>query len=94
MARIYKTDELKRVVFLGTPEFAVNSLEKLINSKFKPVLVITQPDKPKGRKQKLQPTPVKISSLEHGVPVLQPRRSARAPWRKTGRPCRIWDQDR
>jgi methionyl-tRNA formyltransferase len=72
MARIYKTDELKRVVFLGTPEFAVNSLEKLVNSKFNPVLVITQPDKPKGRKQKLQPTPVKASSLKNGVPVLQP----------------------
>ena len=72
MARIYKTDELKRVVFLGTPEFAVRSLEKLVKSKFKPVLVITQPDKPKGRKQKLQPTPVKVSSLENGLPVLQP----------------------
>ncbi len=72
MVKIYKTKELMRVVFLGTPDFAVNSLEKLATSKFKPILVITQPDKPKGRKQKLQPTPVKISSIKHGLPVLQP----------------------
>jgi len=72
MVKIYKTEKLIRVVFLGTPDFAVNSLEKLATSKFKPILVITQPDKPKGRKQKLQPTPVKISSIKHGLPVLQP----------------------
>lgn len=72
MDKIYKTDELKRVVFLGTPEFAVHSLEKLVHSKFRPCLVITQPDKPKGRKQKLQATPVKISSERNGLPVIQP----------------------
>ncbi len=72
MAKIYKTDELRKVVFLGTPEFAVNSLEKLVNSKYKPCLVITQPDKARGRKQKLQATPVKISSELYGLPVIQP----------------------
>lgn len=72
MAKIYKTKELKRIIFLGTSEFAVNSLEKLVNSKYKPILVITQPDKPKGRKQKLQPTPVKASSLKYGLPIIQP----------------------
>jgi len=72
MAKIYKLDEIRKVVFFGTPEFAVTSLEKLIKSKYKPCLIITQPDKPKGRKQILQPTPVKTSGLNHGVPVLQP----------------------
>jgi methionyl-tRNA formyltransferase len=72
MAKIYKTSEIKKVVFLGTPEFAVNSLEKLVASKYRPCLVVTQPDKPKGRKQKLQPTPVKISSEKYGLPVIQP----------------------
>lgn len=72
MAKTYKTNQLNKVVFLGTPQFAVNSLEKLAESKFKPCLVITQPDKPKGRKQILQPTPVKISSIKYGLPVYQP----------------------
>lgn len=72
MAKIYKINQLQRVVFLGTSVFAVNSLEKLIQSKFTPCLVITQPDKPKGRKQLLQATPVKISSLKYVLPVIQP----------------------
>lgn len=72
MAKIYKLDKIRKVVFFGTPEFAVTSLEKLIKSKYKPCLIITQPDKPKGRKRILQPTPVKTSGLLHGVPVLQP----------------------
>ncbi len=72
MAKIYKLDEIKKVVFLGTPEFAVRSFEKLAESKYKPLLVVTQPDKPKGRNRKLQATPVKISSQGYGVPVIQP----------------------
>lgn len=72
MVKMYKIDKIKNVVFLGTPEFAVTSLEKLIKSKYKPCLIITQPDKPRGRRRKLQPTPVKVSGHKHGVPVLQP----------------------
>ncbi len=72
MAKIYKTEDLKKIIFLGTPEFAVPSLEKLALTKYRPSLVITQPDKPKGRKQVLQAPPVKISSLELGLPVYQP----------------------
>ncbi len=72
MAKTFKFDKIKRVVFLGTPDFAVKSFEKLVTCGYKPLLVITQPDKPKGRKRKLQATPVKISSLETGVPVIQP----------------------
>ncbi len=72
MAKIFKKANIKNVVFLGTPDFAVPSFERLCTSKYKPVLVVTQPDKPKGRKKQLQATPVKISALENGVPVLQP----------------------
>jgi methionyl-tRNA formyltransferase len=57
---------------MGTPEFAVPSLEILVESKFNVVAVITAPDKPQGRGQKLAPSPVKESALKHNIPVLQP----------------------
>lgn len=57
---------------MGTPEFAVPSLEILIENKFNVVAVITAPDKPQGRGQKLTASPVKESALKHNVPVLQP----------------------
>ena len=53
MAKIYKKANIKNIVFLGTPDFAVPSFERMCASKYKPVLVVTQPDKPKGRKKKL-----------------------------------------
>lgn len=61
-----------RIIFMGTPEFAVPSLEILIENKFNIVAVITAPDKPQGRGQKLIPSPVKVAALKHNVPVLQP----------------------
>ena len=63
-----------RVVFWGTPEFAVESLKALLNSKHQVVAVVTQPDKPKGRGKKLTPPPVKVVAQEHGIPVLQPEK--------------------
>ena len=60
-----------RVIFMGTPDFAVSSLQALL-TRHEVVAVVTQPDKPKGRGKKLQPTPVKAVALEHGIPVLQP----------------------
>ena len=57
---------------MGTPEFAVTSLETLIENKFNVVAVITAPDKPQGRGQKLTALPVKESALKHNIPVLQP----------------------
>jgi methionyl-tRNA formyltransferase len=57
---------------MGTPEFAVPSLELLIQNKFTIVAVVTAPDKPQGRGQKLIPSPVKVAALQHGLPVLQP----------------------
>lgn len=61
-----------RVVFFGTPAFAVPSLEAVIASPHEAVAVVSQPDRPKGRGQQLQPTPTKQVALAHGIPVLQP----------------------
>ncbi len=61
-----------RIIFMGTPEFAVHSLEILVQNKFNVVAVITAPDKPQGRGQKLTPSPVKECALKHNLPVLQP----------------------
>lgn len=60
-----------RVIFMGTPEFAVPSLAAL-TEKFEVVAVVTQPDRPRGRGQKLLPSPVKIFAEEKSLPVLQP----------------------
>lgn len=61
-----------RIVFMGTPDFAVPSLEVLIENNFNLVAVVTAPDKPQGRGQKLSASPVKICALKYNVPVLQP----------------------
>ena len=62
-----------RIVFMGTPEFAVATLDKLIEEHFNVVAVVTQPDKPVGRHGSvLQPSPVKTYACSKGIPVLQP----------------------
>ena len=61
-----------RVVFLGTPEFGVPSLKALFDAGCEVVGVFTQPDKPKGRGNKLQKSPVKLCAQERGIPVFQP----------------------
>ncbi len=61
-----------RIIFMGTPEFAVPSLEILVQHKFNVVAVITAPDKPQGRGQKLTPSPVKECAIKYSLPVLQP----------------------
>jgi methionyl-tRNA formyltransferase len=61
-----------RIIFMGTPEFAVPSLEILVNNGINVVAVITAADKPQGRGQKVTHSPVKESALEFGIPVLQP----------------------
>lgn len=63
-----------RVIFWGTPDFAVESLKELVNSKHKVIAVITQPDKPRGRGKKVLPTPVKEFALQHNIPVFQPNK--------------------
>ena len=61
-----------RVVFMGTPDFAVGTLEAIIKAGHEVVAVITQPDKPKGRGKAVQYTPVKEKALEYDLPVYQP----------------------
>jgi methionyl-tRNA formyltransferase len=63
-----------RLVFLGTPEFAVPALDRLVAAGHDVALVVTQPDRPKGRKQELTPSPVKTAALRHGITVYQPER--------------------
>ncbi|NGZ74002.1 methionyl-tRNA formyltransferase [Saccharibacillus alkalitolerans] len=65
---------MKRVVFMGTPQFAVSCLEALLESECNIVAVVTQPDRPQGRKKVLTPSPVKEAALKHHLPVLQPER--------------------
>ena len=60
-----------KIIFAGTPEFAVPSLEALAE-KFQIAAVLTQPDKPQGRKGVLTPSPVKVAEATRGIPVLQP----------------------
>jgi methionyl-tRNA formyltransferase len=62
-----------RIVFMGTPEFAVETLKALVENDYNVVAVVTQPDKPVGRHQtEMQPSEVKKYALEHNLPVLQP----------------------
>ncbi len=67
-------DHPLRVVFFGTPQFAVPSLQALLTAGYAVVGVVTQPDKPRGRGQHVTDSPVKRLAREHGVPVLQPER--------------------
>lgn len=61
-----------KVLFAGTPDFAVPTLEALINAGHEIVMVLTQPDRPAGRGMKLRPSPVKALALQHGLEVFQP----------------------
>ena len=66
-----------RLVFCGTPEFAVPTLQAVLDAGHDVSLVLTQPDRPAGRKLELHPPPVKVLALERGLPVLQPERIKR-----------------
>jgi methionyl-tRNA formyltransferase len=61
-----------RIVFMGTPEFAVPSLEALLKSDDQVVGIVTQPDRPKGRGQQLAPSPIKVLAQREHIPILQP----------------------
>lgn len=63
-----------KIIFMGTPDFSVGTLETLVEAGHEVVLAVTQPDKPKGRGGKMQFPPVKEAALKHGIPVFQPRR--------------------
>ena len=61
-----------RIIYMGTPEFAVESLRALVEGGYNVVAVVTMPDKPAGRGHKLQSSPVKQYAQSMGIPVLQP----------------------
>ena len=63
-----------RVVFMGTPDFAVGTLKALLEAGHDVAAVVTQPDKPKGRGKELLMTPVKAEAVKHNIPVFQPER--------------------
>ena len=63
-----------KIVFMGTPDFAANILQKLIAKQHNIALVVSQPDRQVGRKKELFPTPVKKVALEHEIPVFQPEK--------------------
>jgi len=61
-----------KIVFMGTPDFAVGALEALVDAGHEVAAVVTQPDKPKGRGKEMQKTPVKECALKYNIPVFQP----------------------
>jgi methionyl-tRNA formyltransferase len=61
-----------RIIYAGTPEFAVPALQAMLQGEHRVVAVYTQPDRPAGRGRKLQASPVKVHALEHGIEVYQP----------------------
>ncbi|MCM1262771.1 MAG: methionyl-tRNA formyltransferase [Butyrivibrio sp.] len=61
-----------RIIYMGTPDFSVGALEAIVAAGHEVVLVVTQPDKPKGRGKEVQITPVKACAIKHDIPVFQP----------------------
>ena len=64
---------MMRIVYMGTPDFAVAPLEALVEAGYPVAGVFTQQDKPKNRGMKMQPPPVKVAAQAHGIPVFQPK---------------------
>ena len=72
-----------RLVFMGTPHFAIPSLKKLLGSSHPIVVVFTQPDRPSGRGERISAPPVKVLAEQHGIPVHQPEKLKEEIWKKT-----------
>ncbi len=64
-----------RIIFMGTPDFSVPTLEALIHSRHHLIGVVTQPDRPKGRGKEIHLSPVKETALKYDIPVYQPLRA-------------------
>lgn len=62
-----------KIIFAGTPDFALPSLQALLDSDHQVIAVYTQPDRPSGRGQKLTPSPVKVLAEQHNIPIYQPK---------------------
>ena len=73
-ARRADQPKAEKIIFFGTPEFGKIILEKLIDSGYKPVLIVTAPDKPAGRKQEPTPSAVKILAAKNKIPIAQPEK--------------------
>src|SRR4051812_29993170 len=65
---------MTKVIFMGTPVFSVQVLQKIIHDGYEVIAVVTQPDRPVGRKRVLTPPPVKVEAMKHGIPVYQPEK--------------------
>nr|WP_144920213.1 methionyl-tRNA formyltransferase [Paenibacillus bovis] len=65
---------MTKIVFMGTPDFSVPVLQKILADGYDVIAVVTQPDRPVGRKKVLTPPPVKVEAERHGIPVLQPEK--------------------
>lgn len=65
---------MTKIVFMGTPDFSVPVLRQIIDDGYEVIGVVTQPDRPVGRKRVLTPPPVKVEALKHGIPVFQPEK--------------------
>ncbi|WP_102271509.1 methionyl-tRNA formyltransferase [Cytobacillus massiliigabonensis] len=65
---------MTKIVFMGTPDFSVPVLQQIINDGYDVIGVVTQPDRPVGRKRVLTPPPVKVEAEKHGIPVFQPEK--------------------
>lgn len=63
-----------KIIYIGTPQFSVPILESLIKSDYKPIAVISEPDRPKGRKKILTTPPVKLTAIKYNIPVFQPEK--------------------
>lgn len=73
LSQVKKMPETTRILFMGTPDFALPTLKALIGSGYAIVGVVTQPDRPAGRGRKMQSPPVKSVALAHDLPVFQPK---------------------
>ena len=65
---------MTKIIFMGTPDFSVPVLQRIINDGYEVIAVVTQPDRPVGRKRVLTPPPVKVEALKHNIPVYQPEK--------------------
>ncbi|WP_160720072.1 methionyl-tRNA formyltransferase [Bacillus sp. USDA818B3_A] len=65
---------MTKIVFMGTPDFSVPVLQQIIKDGYEVIGVVTQPDRPVGRKKVLTPTPVKVEAVKQGIPVYQPEK--------------------
>ncbi|KQL54681.1 methionyl-tRNA formyltransferase [Heyndrickxia shackletonii] len=65
---------MTKIIFMGTPDFSVPVLDRLVSDGYDVTAVVTQPDRPVGRKRVLTPPPVKVAALKHNIPVYQPEK--------------------